>query len=102
MPSFLDKASEDFRESFRVAGRGAVNNQYFAHDVLHDETVLSLHSRSFGLEKAMRTREAEKHPCIRKFLCRMPKDCFRGGDRHPAGKPGQPLPGFCADFSATV
>ena len=47
MPSLLDKASEDFRESFRVAGRGAVNNQYFAHDVLHDETVLSLHTRSF-------------------------------------------------------
>ena len=42
MPSFLDKASEDFRESFRVAGRGAVNNQYFAHDVLHDETVFVL------------------------------------------------------------
>ena len=79
MPSLLDKASEDFRESFRVAGRGAVNNQYFAHDVLHDETVLSLHTRSFWLEKAMRTREAEKQPRIRKFLCRMPKDCFRGG-----------------------
>ena len=67
MPSLLDKASEDFRESFRVAGRGAVNNQYFAHDVLHDETVLSLHIRSFWLEKAMRTREAEKQPRIRKF-----------------------------------
>ena len=88
MSGLLDKASKDFRESFRVAGRGAVNNQYFTHALLHDETVLFPYTRSFGPEKAMRTREAEKSPCVRKFLCRMPKDCFRGGDRHPAGEAG--------------
>ena len=102
MSGLLDKASKDFRESFRVAGRGAVNNQYFTHALLHVETVLFPYTRSFGPEKAMRTREAEKSPCVRKFLCRMPKDCFRGGIGIRLEKPGQPPPGSCADFSATV
>ena len=60
VPGLIEKTSEDFREGFRVAGRGAVNDQYFAHDALHDETVLSLHTRSFWPEKAMRTHEDEK------------------------------------------